>query len=336
MPSDAVHSFPAAHGRDLIELAESRGVPRNKLFEQLTLTPDALSPPEARLSLRDMQQLVARVEELTEEPSLGLQLGLRMRVPVHGYLGFAIMTSPSLRDGLELVARFTPTRTTALAAQLVLEDHEACLFLDELTDLGPARETLITALGVSTWQISQTLTGVRLPARCDLAFAAKSGVRQLQVRELSMHYGQPRNCLRFPLHLLELPVSMAHAGGYELAREQCERELSELESAPLAARIRVAMWDHEAGLQGLEDISRKLGMSSSTLKRKLKQEGTAFSDVLDSGQRERACLLLRGPLSIEQVAERVGYGDVSNFGRAFKRWTGLTPAAYRKSNGSRE
>ena len=71
-------------------------------------------------------------------------------------------------------------------------------------------------------------------------------------------------------------------------------------------------------------------MSSRTLKRKLKAEGTAFSDILDQLAIEQARKLLRSALSVEQIAERMGYSDVSNFGRAFRRWTGTTPAAYRR------
>jgi AraC-like DNA-binding protein len=73
-------------------------------------------------------------------------------------------------------------------------------------------------------------------------------------------------------------------------------------------------------------------VSPRTLKRKLADLGTGFSELLEEQQRERALMLLRSEqLSLEDVAARVGYSDVANFTRAFRRWTGLTPGAYRRA-----
>ena len=57
-----------------------------------------------------------------------------------------------------------------------------------------------------------------------------------------------------------------------------------------------------------------------------------YSDVLEEQRREKALLLLRSPsLSLDEVAEQLGYSDTSNFRRAFRRWTGVSPATYRKT-----
>jgi AraC-like DNA-binding protein len=59
-------------------------------------------------------------------------------------------------------------------------------------------------------------------------------------------------------------------------------------------------------------------------------EGTSYFELLDAARKERALLLLRdAELTLEQVAERVGYSELSNFTRAFKRWTGTTPKRFR-------
>jgi AraC-like DNA-binding protein len=56
-----------------------------------------------------------------------------------------------------------------------------------------------------------------------------------------------------------------------------------------------------------------------------------FSELTQKARSERALLLLRSSeLSLEDVAERLGYSTLSNFVRAFRKWTGVTPAAYRK------
>lgn len=72
-------------------------------------------------------------------------------------------------------------------------------------------------------------------------------------------------------------------------------------------------------------------VSTRTLKRRLAVAGTTFSDLLDDLRRERALLLVDDrALTLDQIAYRLGYSDVANFTRAFRRWTGATPAALRK------
>jgi AraC-like DNA-binding protein len=88
------------------------------------------------------------------------------------------------------------------------------------------------------------------------------------------------------------------------------------------------------GFPTLDAAARTLGLSSRTLKRRLADEGTDFTTLLDEQRRQRALLLLRSAnLSVEAVAEQVGYSDVANFTRAFRRWSGTTPTAYRSSFG---
>ncbi|MGF1703444.1 AraC family transcriptional regulator [Photobacterium makurazakiensis] len=80
-------------------------------------------------------------------------------------------------------------------------------------------------------------------------------------------------------------------------------------------------------------FAQLLGMTSRTLQRNLISEGVTFREMRDAERRELAIELLSKPeLSTQEVAWRVGYDDLSNFNRAFKKWTGYTAPAYRKKN----
>jgi AraC-like DNA-binding protein len=71
-------------------------------------------------------------------------------------------------------------------------------------------------------------------------------------------------------------------------------------------------------------------MSSRTLRRRLDEEGTSFRSLLEEVRQALAEeLLATGGLSLEEIAERLGYGEVSNFIHAFKRWKGVPPRQYR-------
>jgi AraC-like DNA-binding protein len=79
------------------------------------------------------------------------------------------------------------------------------------------------------------------------------------------------------------------------------------------------------------EAAEALALSPRTLKRKLVQRGVRYSDLLGRALRERAVsLLCARSLSVKEVAARLGYSTSANFLRAFRRWTGKSPVAYRR------
>jgi AraC-like DNA-binding protein len=86
------------------------------------------------------------------------------------------------------------------------------------------------------------------------------------------------------------------------------------------------------GTFGLADIAQALHVSPRTLKRRLSHHGMTFHDLVSDVRRAEACRLLRhSVLTVEQIGAQLGYSDPGNFSRAFRRWTGSTPGAFRAS-----
>jgi AraC-like DNA-binding protein len=325
-------SIPAVHALHLVDVAARWNVGAADLLAPLGLDAAALAEPGARLTIAQIEALVARARALTGEPGLGFHLGLQMRISSHGYLGFAAMASATAREALELAMRFAPTRTSALALRLIVDGARASLVLDERAPLGSARDVILLALVVGIPQLGEVLTGRPLPGTADLAIPEPPYARRFaRLIDGRIRFGQPVNQLVFDAALLDLPMTQADPAAVAMARAQCERELAALgaeESVAQAVRRLLAL--PGGGFRPLDEVARALAMSPRTLKRRLADEDVQFSALLDDERRERALLLLRDrDLSLDQIAERVGYADVANFTRAFRRWTGTTPARVR-------
>ena len=85
-----------------------------------------------------------------------------------------------------------------------------------------------------------------------------------------------------------------------------------------------------------EQVALSLGISERSLRRKLQQDGTTFQRLLDNVRYEKAqSYLLNTDSSIEQIAEHLDYSEAASFIRAFQRWAGVTPAKFRRTQGSR-
>jgi AraC-like DNA-binding protein len=319
-----VYDLPGAYIRDFVELTARWHVEPAKLLRGLPVTVESLADPATRVPLQVCEAICARGLTLTKEPALGVHFGMQMRVASHGFLGFAAMTANTVREALELAARFASTRTSAIGLALHVEGELASVAIEERTPLpGALRELLVLGLVIGLWQLGNQLTGKPLEGTGEFAFARPA----YPLPSDRLRFDRPVHRLVFPASELDLPLVTADAAAKRLASQQLERELASQQEAALIARVRTALRDQSPTIV---ELARALKMSPRTLKRRLAEHGTTFSELRDDHRRQRALLLLDDrSLSISEVAARLGYTELPNFTRAFKKWTGATPAAYR-------
>jgi AraC-like DNA-binding protein len=325
--------MPAVHGLQMIELAERWNVTPRELLKGLDITMEMLSDPSGRLSIAQVEALVERTCALTGEPGLGFYMGLQMRLSMHGYLGFATMMASTVREALELAVRYSPTRTTAIGFRLHETGKVGALVLEEHAPLGKAREVIILSMLVGLAQIARAITGQDAQGHADVAFDEPAyASRFAHLLAGRMRFSQAQHRLVFDRKVLDMPILMADRAAQRLAQEQCERELSALGyEGDIVMRVRAHLSKRGDGFHSLDEVARALHTSERTLKRKLAQRDSSFSALLDEARHERATLLLGSDeLAIEEVAQKLGYTDAANFTRAFRRWTGVSPRAYRE------
>jgi len=291
-----------------------------------------LVDPSRRLPIPTLVELVERARALTGEPGLGIYFGLRMQAASHGYLGFAAMTAATLGEALELATRFAPMVTTAFSFSLERTGGAAALVFGEETDLGPARDAIVLALVIGIWRIGCTLSAVDLTGRGELAFPEPAYFARFRSGAPNVRFGCAQNQLVFDAAVLDYPLATADPAALSLVREQCERAIEALGfDGRIVGRARAVLPKTGGGFRSLEEAAEKLEVSTRTLKRKLASSGTSYGALLDEARLARGERLLQSDKrSIDEVAALVGYSDVANFTRAFRRWTGTTPAAYRK------
>lgn len=323
--------LPGAYMRELVELAARWDVPAEVLLDGLPVTLRELGAPATRVPLPVCEAIASRALALTNEPALPLYLGLQMRVSSHGFLGFAAMTASTVREAIELAARYASTRTTAIGIALYVEGDRASLVIEERADLGQMREPLVLGLVAGLWQLGQALTGKPLDGSAECAFPEPPlGAIRSSPLASRIAFDCPANRLVFSAAVLDTPLVSADPVAMELARTQCERELAAIADGSFVGRVRAAIAAQVERAPAVPAIARALHVSTRTLKRRLAEQGTTFSAILDDVRRQRALLLIadRG-LSVGEVAARVGYRELPSFTRAFRKWTGMTPVAYR-------
>jgi AraC-like DNA-binding protein len=326
--------LPGAYARELVLVASRFGVSASALLEGTGVTSDALEDPTTRLSLATCETLVARALAMTGEPALALHVGMQMRLSSHGFLGFAAMTAPRVREALDLAERFSLTRTTAFGLHLHVHGDRASIVLEEHAPLGALREFLVLTLFVGIAQLCVSITGKTVKGIAECTFAEPRWIARSKGVAGAfgpIRFERPHNRLVFDASVLDLPLVTADPVATQLARAQCEKELAALaEADDLVSLVRRAVAAPSDGFQSQADVAKALHVSPRTLKRRLAEHGTTFTRVLDTMRQQRALLLLEHrDTTIDEIAARLGYSDVANFTRAFKRWTNTTPGKVR-------
>jgi hypothetical protein len=259
-PANQDHTFPGVHALHLVELAARWQVTSADLLAGSNVTEASLADPATRLPLTSFERLIERARALTGEPGLGFHLGLSMRISAHGHLGFAAMTATTLRDALDIAARFAPTRTTAVALRLETDGDNALVVVEERARFGSARDVIITALVVGIWQIGNALTGRALRGGLDLAFAEPAYfARFVSLAPGPVRFEQPRTQLIFDKAILDLPLILSDPAAQSLAREQCERELEAIgPRAAIVAGVRAQLAREDGGVESRTHPAKKM------------------------------------------------------------------------------
>ena len=332
MPTEPTESFVAATTAFLLHKAlQPWGVTLHELLDVIEVDERALEQPGAQLSVKDTAALVRRARELSNEPGLGIFMGLLTHPNTYGFLSLASQSAATLGQTIDFTIRYAPALTNAFSFRLNRIAGIAGLVLEEHCDLGEARDVLLLSLLIGLRQIGCELTG-REPWRpIDVAMPEPAYYRRLSHLVPELRFNQPINQIVLLESDLEIPLRMPDRCSMLLATEQCEHALQMLGiDAPIEQRLlNIVMTDE--GPMPFEKVAAALGMSPRTLKRRLAEAGATFSELVEKARCERALLLLRSRSSaIDDIAERLGYSTVSNLGRAFRRWTGMTLREYRR------
>jgi AraC-like DNA-binding protein len=327
----AEHWSLGAYALQLVRLVARWHVSPEEVLKGLGVNETDLAEPGATVRLETLIALCERARALTREPGLGFHWGLSQRVTGHGYAGFAAMSAESYGQCIDLAIRYAPLVTTMVSLRLEVHDVMASLVVDERAGPTSARDMLLICVLVGLRQIGADLTVAGLKASIEMSIPEPAYHARFAKLVPGVRFGQPVNRLLFEASALDLPLSLADPATLRLASEQCERELEAVgRETKLVARVRQALLRRE-GFRSLRQVAADLQLSPRTLMRILAEQQTSFVElVVQERQRKALLLLSTSHLDLEDVAAQLGYSTVSNFVRAFHRWTGQTPAAYRR------
>lgn len=329
-------SVPAIYLLLLSDVAEGFGIASTDLLGLVGLTREQLLEPDRMVPLGPTRAATEYAYARAGHQGLGYAYARALRVTLHGPVSLIALSSNNLLEVMQALERYFTLRAPAFHFSAETGPEFVTIKVDYPGRNDPLRpfimELLLMGLVVMTGQIlDRPQTGAEVHMQGPTPDYYASLAPHLPVPVL---YGQPEYAIRVPRALMEAPLRLADPNAAAMAREACERELKARNSSKedvLTTRVRTVLAASQDSLPTLEEVADTLHVSTRTLKRRLQEEGRNFRALVDHVLCERATQMLQEEgLSVSEVAFRLGYNDVSNFSRAFRRWTGQSPSDFRK------
>ena len=340
-PLLAQPSVAASLARALLDLAVAKGADRALLLVRSAIEETALEAGDSRIPLNCYAALMRAGQELSGDPALALHFGEAFDMAELSVVGLMGRSVGSAAEGLPLLNRYArlvvDVETDGEERYRLDREGDEFWFVDarrdpnafpEITESSFAR---MAAMGRRFFPGARHFTQVHfthpMPVYRD---------EYQRIFEVPLVFGSARNAFLLADGWDRLSYQMQPRYALDIFRAHAEGLLERLDSAAsLRGRVETLL---AAALPrrraSAAAVAAELGLGEQTLYRRLKAEGTTFERIADELRHRLAVRYLREErLSAKETAYRLGFSDPAAFSRAFKRWTGHSPSAFRGDSG---
>jgi AraC-like DNA-binding protein len=326
-------TLPLHYVRHIADQVRRRGADVGTWLAESGLSEAQLARPTLAIDFDGFATLVRNAIAATREPALGLFVGEGLVATAHGMLGYAALSSGTVRQALEIVERFTRIRTSLVSVSVERPaGAQVRLRYVEARPLGDIRRPVLEAIVLCIKNILGTISmGACRIDSVTFPFAAPAyAPLARQLFQCDVAYGRSSASIVLPEAELDAPLAMGDPEAFQSAALVCQRELDKLTAEEsMAGRIRRVLLEKQAYFPSLPLIARQFHMTPRTLHRRLVEEGTSYRELLEVTRHALAVEQMKsGRASVEEIAYGLGYSDLANFRRAFKRWEGIPPSEY--------
>lgn len=305
------------------------------LLRTVGLDREAIEDPSFRIPYADMMLLSEQAARMTQDAAFGLHVGERVDQHEYGLIGDAITTSATLGEALRRLVRYLPIWTNVGAFSLEVEGPGAH-FQWEFSERSlpePRHDCEMTLATLARFNSSSVGSHCK-PREVWFQHARpKDTTEHARIFRAPVHFGMPTNALLLDRRLLDTPLSTAdpntHAAIIEAAEQLLARPCTETSfSQRVLSFVRRELSN---GGFDLETAARHFGLSRRTLQRRLEQESCSYRQLVQQARQDLSqYLLCSANRTATETAYALGYSEPSAFQRAFQKWHGMPPGAYRR------
>lgn len=305
------------------------------LLQEVGLGGAPLADPDTRVPQAAYNQLWEKLTQRSGDPDLGLHLAERLDLDSFHVVGHLAAGSPTFGEALRRIAKYS--RILHDAGRVEVEEREGlawvypgCRGLRHGVPRPVAESSAASVVLLGRQLTRSHFSPVRVQFRHPEPASLREHHRIFGTRPT---FGHPENAVVFEPSVLDLPIRTESKGLLPYLDAYAADVLTKLppDEEDFGAQVlRLIVGALGAGEVEATTIAKRLAMHPRTLQRRLEELGTSFQSLYDEARRSLAeRYLAEDHLAVGEIAFLLGYSDPSNFHRAFRRWTGCTPAQFR-------
>ncbi|MET0339458.1 MAG: AraC family transcriptional regulator [Polyangiales bacterium] len=319
-------------------VVERAGASSTDILRRARVEPLRHADATARVSMDRMYEACALALDLTANPALGLYWSAMLDVDAMLPVSHLVMHAKSPRDGLTAFARYHRLITDNRQCTLEESGSTATLRFDAFRGT-PQMQRFAAEVRVSVFLRFLHRYRPRVPLIACFEHAAPSyAAEYVRVCGPNVRFAQPLTGIVVERAFLDRALDQRDGEVHDALQMLAEQRLARLDrEVTHAERVRdVLVRQRSVQRMDMATTASALGTSARSLRRRLSAEGKSYQSVVDDALATVSKhMLVRERRSIDETSHALGFSDPRSFYRAFKRWTGSTPRAYRESLGAR-
>lgn len=294
--------------------------------------------PAGRIDRMLELRIYTDIAEVLHDPLAGMKAGTNFGIGSYGPFIMLVMTCENAYEAFRVGIQYQ--QLTYLYGKLRLEpgDRVSTLVLTPMPLPPRAFRFRVDGEIAGTWKLVRDLQstfGLDLSAESiDMPYPKPpEAAAYEELFGCPVHWGQDEARFRLRNEHLQLRFPTADPNAHRFYRAQCDQLLRELntDSERLEDKVMAHLALFSGAFPASADVAVALGMSDRSFRRRLGEEGTSFRELLERVRYTRAKgLLQEGRQPVEAIALQLGYSEAAAFIHAFRRWSGETPAAFRR------
>ncbi len=317
----------------LISFAVAHKAARADLLRAADLSASDLDDPDTRIPLDKYQKLIRSAQSLCGDPAIALKWGESVDIAEFSVVGLIMNASPTMGDALTQLQRYgrlaVELSMTAAEPRLTIQQKGEDVWLVDTrpnpNDFPELSETSFARL------VSGPRRFLKQPHVLEIHFthdAPSHADEYERIFQCPVHFAQNWNAMKLHPDTASWPVQLEPSYVFGILTKHADALLEDIrQSTTTRGQVeRLLLPILHTGAFSAESAATELGMSRQSLYRRLKEEQTSFSDVVDGLRNKLAMEYLAGEkTSVNETAYLLGFSDPASFSRAFKRWTGKSP-----------
>lgn len=317
----------------VIAALETLGYPVDDILAAADVTRTVLADADGRIPHPAMMILWQQALKVTGDNDLGIHLAEAAPIESFEIHGYALLSSPVLREAYRRGSRYQ--RLIHEATDLTFEEGDQEGILQHALPGGRPVPRHPAEFLVTLWiRLGRLIAGKAWVPNlvCFAHESPTSTSEHTRIFQSPIQFSSGRTAMHVPNAILDLENAKADTNLVAILDRYASTLLEQAPaSETVGGRVRAQLLDAlQSGIPAAEEVAQSLHMSARSLHRALQQEETTFRALSNQLRQEQAARYLTNTnIGIAEVGFLLGFSELSSFYRAFKRWTGVTPAEYR-------